>query len=53
MWQLNCDGGNLKHPSCKGVANSNDPILTTNNQSLQLVVNVVHPSNMDEILGMQ
>jgi hypothetical protein len=46
MWQLNCDGDNLEHPTCKGVANFDDPILTIDNQSLQLVVNVDHPSNM-------
>jgi hypothetical protein len=51
MWQLNCDGGNLEHPTCKGVANFDDPILTIDNQSLQLVVNVDHPSNMEEVMG--
>jgi hypothetical protein len=53
MWQLNCDGGNLEHPTCKGVANSDDLILTIDNQSLQLVFNVVHPSNLEEVMGVQ
>ncbi len=53
MWQLNCDGGNLEHPTCKGVTNFDDHILTIDYQSLQLVVNVVHPSNMQEIMGVQ
>ncbi len=50
---IDCDGGNLEHPTCKGVANFDDHILTINYQSLQLVVNVVHPSNMQEIMGVQ
>jgi hypothetical protein len=30
-----------------------DLILTIDNESLQLVVNVVHPSTMEEIMGVQ
>ncbi len=50
---MNCDGSNLQHPTCKIVANFDDPMLTIDNQSLPLVVNVVHPNNMEEVMGVQ
>ncbi len=50
---MNCDGGNLEHPTCKGVANYDDLVLTIDNQFLELVVNVAHSSNMEELMGVQ